>query len=248
MVQKMISLDYRGTELAAYEARPEGAMNEIKGGIIVIHEVWGLNDHTRDIADRFAAEGYIVVAPDLLSETDIAKYADTLQLDMFNPEKRNEAQPKVRALMAPMNAPGFGEKTLGRIRACFDYLYDLPEVRQRVAVTGFCFGGSYSFALATSEPRLKAAVPFYGHADVSDPAKLAGIQCPILAFYGENDANLMGTLPGVKAAMAKAGVDFTAEVYPDAGHAFFNDTNPFAYNEDAARDAWQKTLDFLRKV
>lgn len=241
----MLTLDYQGSELTAYEARPEG---EIKGGLVVIHEVWGLNDHTKDIAGRFAREGYLTVAPDLVGETDIAKYAAQMQLDLFNPETRNETQPKLRALMTPMHEPGFGERTLGRVKTCFDYLYDKPEVKQRVAITGFCFGGSYSFALALAEPRLKAAVPFYGHVDLSDPEKLKQITCPILAFYGERDAGLMESLPTVKQEMQAAGVHFTAEVYPDAGHAFFNNTNPFAYNEAAARDAWQKTLTFLDRA
>jgi carboxymethylenebutenolidase len=242
---KMIELEFDGTPIEAYEAVPTG---EVKGGIIVIHEVWGLSEHIKSIADRFAREGYLAVAPELLSETDIAKHADRLMLDLFNPEKRNEAQPKLRALMAPMQEPGFGEKTLGRVQACFDYLYAKPETRQMVAITGFCFGGSYSFSLAMAEPRLKAAVPFYGHANLSDAGELRKIACPILAFYGEEDAGLMENLPNVKAEMQTADVDFTAHVYPDCGHAFFNDTNPYAYNKSAAKDAWQRTLGFLRTV
>jgi len=239
---KMTELEYNGTPFEVYEVMPEG---DIKGGLIVIEEVWGLTDHIKDIADRFAAEGYYVVSPELLGETHIKEHADTLMLDLFNPEKRNEAQPKLRALMSPMQEPEFGEKTLGRVRACFDYLYDKPEVKQWVAVTGFCFGGSYSFALAVAEPRLKAAVPFYGHANLEDPEALKGIACPILAFYGENDEGLMSNLPEVKEEMEGAGVDFTAVVYSNCGHAFFNDTNSFAYNESAAKDAWKRTLDLL---
>lgn len=239
---KTIELTYEGAPFEVYEAVPEG---EVKGGLIVIEEVWGLTDHIKSIADRYAAEGYYVVSPELLSETHIKERAGTLMLDLFNPEKRNEAQPKLRAIMTPMQEPGFGEKTVGRVKACFDYLYDKPEVKEWVAVTGFCFGGSYSFALAVHEPRLKAAVPFYGHADISDIDALRGITCPILALFGEKDAGLMESLPAVEAAMKEAGIDFTTKVYPDCGHAFFNDTNPFAYNEAAAKDAWQLALDFL---
>lgn len=240
-----MELAFEGQPFNNYEATPAG---DVKGAVIVIHEVWGLNDHTKDIADRFAAEGYVALAPDLLAETDIAKHTAKLQLDLFNPETRNETQPKLRALMAPMQDAGFAPKTLGRIRACFDYLYAKPEVKQNVAVVGFCFGGSYSFALAMAEPRLKAAAPFYGHADLSDEAQLKSIQCPILAFYGEKDENLMNGLPELKTAMREAGVDFTDKVYPGTGHAFFNDTNPYAYNEAAAKDAWPRTLDFLHRA
>lgn len=238
---KTAEFTYGGEQFPVYVCEPPG---EAKGGLIVIHEIWALNDHTKSIADRFANEGYAVVAPDLLTMTDIAQHADTLALDLFNPEKRNEAQPKLRELMTPMREPDFGEKTFGKVKACFDYLYDLPVVAQKVAITGFCFGGSYSFNLAIHEPRLKAAVPFYGHAPL-DAAELKHITCPILAFYGEKDENLMNSLPELKELMQQANVDFTAVAYPDAGHAFFNDTNPFAYNEAAAKDSWQRTLDFL---
>lgn len=226
-----------------YISEPKG---DVKGGLIVIHEIWALNDHTKNIADRYADEGYVVVAPDLLTMTDIAKHADTLSLDLFNPEKRNEAQPKLRELMTPTREPEFGTATLAKLKVCFDYLYELPEVKQKVAVTGFCFGGSYSYTLAINEPRLTAAVPFYGHAPL-DIAELKKITCPILAFYGENDENLMNNLPELKELMSQAGVDFTAVTYPGAGHAFFNDTNHFAYNEAAAQDSWQRALEFLDK-
>lgn len=242
-MRQTIELRTEAGPFEVYEAKPE---SEIKGGLIVIEEVWGLTDHIKSIADRFAAEGYYVLSPELLSETHIKEHASELMLDLFNPEKRNEAQPKLRELMAPMHEPGFGEKTVGRVKACFDYLYDKPETKQWVAVTGFCFGGSYSFALAVNEPRLKAALPFYGHADLEHPDSFKRIACPVLALYGEKDENLIKDLPELGSRMADAGVDFTAQVYPDCGHAFFNDTNPYAYNEAAATDAWQRALDFLQ--
>jgi carboxymethylenebutenolidase len=228
-----------------YVAEPTNG--EIKGGVIVVHEVWGLSDHIKSVVDRFAGEGYLALAPDLLSETDIAKYAGSLQADLFNPQKRNEAQPKLRALMTPIHEPGFSEKTNGKLAVCFDYLYNLPAVNRKVVVNGFCFGGSYSYSLATHEPRLKAAVPFYGHAS-TDTEELRRITCPILAFYGEKDEGLMKDLPELKERMQQASVDFTAVVYPGCGHAFFNDTNSFAYNKEAAADAWKQALDFLEKT
>jgi len=237
----MTELMYDNDKFPVYISEPTG---DTKGGLIVIHEIWALNDHTRSIADRYAREGYLVVAPDLLTMTDIAKHADTLALDLFNPEKRNEAQPRLRALMTPMQEPDFGNRTLGKLQVCFDYLYNRAEVGQKVAVTGFCFGGSYSFDLAINEPRLKAAVPFYGHAPLDEP-ELRKITCPILAFYGEKDEGLMGSLPELRTLMEQAGADFTPVVYPNAGHAFFNDTNPFAYNKAAATDSWQRALGFL---
>jgi len=237
-----ITIDSPAGSFPAYRTRPDG---KARGGLVVIHEVWGLVEHTRDIADRFAAEGYDVVAPDLLSDHGITEDLTAgLGEALFDPERRNEVQPTLRKLMAPLGNPDFAESTLQRIQACFDLLFDDTGVNGRVGITGFCFGGTYSFSLAVHEPRLKASVPFYGHADF-DVAELKRITAPVLAFYGENDANLMKSLPDLTTRMADAGVDFTAKVYPDAGHAFFNDTNRFAYNESAATDAWGRTLAFL---
>jgi carboxymethylenebutenolidase len=238
----MQDLESGGQNFGVYIATPVG---DIKGGVIVIHEVWGLVDHIKAVADRFAEEGYLALAPDLLSETDIAAHAThELQEDFFNPEKRNEAQTKMRALMAPIQEPEFASKTIDKLKICFDYLYNLPEVKYLVAVSGFCFGGSYSYSLAIAEPRLKLALPFYGHV-TTDISELSKIKCPLRAFYGQNDERLISSLPEVKAAMKQAGVDFEAKVYPDCGHAFFNDSNRFAYYEPAAKDAWKLAQKYL---
>lgn len=230
--------------LSAYLSAPDAGVAP-QGAVIVIHEVWGLVEHTKDVADRFAAEGYLALAPDLLAEDGPApELAAELQAKLSDPQSRTALQPKLRELMAPLQAPGFAEKTVARVQACFDYLTALPEIQGRIAVTGFCFGGTYAFSLAAHEPRLKAAVPFYGHADFS-VEQLAGISCPVLAFYGEKDEALVSKLPALKDSMRQAGADFTAVVYPDAGHAFFNDTNKWSFREDAASDAWRRTLDFL---
>ena len=238
---RMLNLPSGDKTLDCYLAEPTG---ETKGGLILIHEVWGLVDHIKSVADRFGAEGYMVLAPDLLSETDIAANVGTLNIDLFDPEKRSEAQPKLRALTAPMQVPEFGQKTIAKLKDCFDYLYNQAGLKQNVAVCGFCFGGSYSYSLAINEARLKAAVPFYGHVS-TEISELQKINCPVLAFYGEKDENLMATLPELKQNMKAAGVNYEAVVYPNVGHAFFNDTNKFTYNQAVATDAWQRTLRFL---
>lgn len=241
-MSKMIEIEFEGDNIPAYLAEPAGTP---KGGLIVIHEVWGLQSHTKSIADRLAKEGYVVIAPNLLSEIGITEeLAGSLAEELFDPERRTQAQPKIRELMTPMQAPGFGEKTIARVRQCFEYLIARPELKEKIGVIGFCFGGTYSFSLAVHEPRLKIAIPFYGHADFTSE-ELSNISCPVLAFYGENDERLMEALPELKDNMKKAGVNFRAEVYKNAGHAFFNDTNRFAYNEGAAKDAWDKTISFL---
>lgn len=225
-----------------YVTEPTGP---VKGGLIVVHEVWGLVDHIKRVADRFAAESYLVVAPDLLSDTKMDEQVGVkLQHDLFDPQTRNQAQPAMREFMAPLNAPGFADETIAKLKVCFDYLFDQAQTHQQVAVAGFCFGGTYSFSLAVAEPRLKAVVPFYGHADYGVD-QLKHISCPILAFYGQQDKGLMDGLDTLKNNMQEANVDFTTQVYPDCGHAFFNDTNIFAYNQTAATDAWSRVLEFL---
>ncbi len=228
--------------IPVYKAEPKG---EIKGGLIVIHEVWGLTDHIKDVADRYAREGYLVYAPDLLVNTGIEERVTAqLQLDLFNPEKRNEVQPKMRELMAPIQSPDFARTTVEALKQVFNNLYNVDSVNKKVAVVGFCFGGTYSYNLAVAEPRLIAAVPYYGHCDHSVD-ELKSIESTIMAFYGENDQALISTLPDLENRMHEAGVDFAYKVYGGCGHAFFNDTNPYAYNKDAATDSWQRTLDFL---
>jgi carboxymethylenebutenolidase len=225
-----------------YVVHPKG---KPKGGVIVIHEVWGLAPHIKDVADRFAEAGYLAIAPDLLADAGItAELVGDLQEQLFDPERRTQVQPKLRELMAPLQAPGFGEKTTARVRECFHYLEDQPDLRGHVAIVGFCFGGTYSFTLAVEEPALKAAVPFYGHADFT-VEELKNIMCPILAFYGEQDERLVTGLDKLTADMQEAHVDFSSHVYPNCGHAFFNDSNRFSYNEAAAKDSWKRTLDFL---
>ncbi len=158
-VNEMIQLKSGDKEFPAYVAKPTSG--EVKGGLIVVHEVWGLAEHVKDVAERFAGEGYVVLAPDLLSETGIEeKVTPGLAEALFDPERRSSVQPKLRELMAPLQAPGFGEETIAKLRSCFEYLFGQAETKQRVAISGFCFGGTYSFGLSVAEPRLKAAVPF----------------------------------------------------------------------------------------
>lgn len=230
-------------DFSAYVVEPTG---ETRGALIVIHEVWGLVDHIKDIANRFAAEGYLVLAPDLLSAIGIE---GQVGLELFtlrnHPDEkvRTEAQPRLRDAFASLGTVGFPAWAVGALTASVDYLEQQPGVDGRIAVTGFCFGGSYSFALAAADPRVKAAIPFYGSPNAVQD--VATISAPILALYGVKDPSLIEALPDVTKAMADAGVDFTSKVYENTGHAFFNDTNPHSYDEAAAKDAWQRANAFL---
>ncbi len=226
----------------AYLAKPSG---DVKGGLIIIHEIWGLNDHIKDVTERFASQGYLSLAPDLLSGTAMEPFTDpSLYRRMQNIATRDEAQKEMGALLAPMHSSEFIQTTVTKLEACFAWLTDRQETTGKVAALGFCFGGTFTFALAVHESRLKAAVPFYGNADQPEE-ELAKIGCPVLAFYGEQDTNLVNQLPQLKARMQTAGVQFEYRVYPNTGHAFFNDASPARYNQPAAEDAWKRTLAFL---
>lgn len=229
-------------DIAVYRAEPTAPL---RGGLIVIEEIWGLVPHIRAVADRFATEGYLVLAPELLGDLLGAENGQQLMEARNDPDeaRRTAIQPKLRQLFSGMNDPAFAAAAVQQLRSLVDVLADEPGIDGRIAVTGFCFGGTYSFALAAADPRVKAAVPFYGSAPSAED--IARIACPVLALYGQEDTRLIEALPEVTDAFTTSGRDFTAKVYPDTGHAFFNDTNPYSYNAADAADAWTRATAFL---
>ncbi|HEU4588289.1 MAG TPA: dienelactone hydrolase family protein [Gemmatimonadales bacterium] len=194
-------------------------------GLVVIQEWWGLVNHIKQLADRFAAEGFVTLAPDLYRG------------------KQTRSPDEAGKLLMALNIAEAGKD----IHGAAEYLLALPEVEpKRVGVIGFCMGGQLALYAAQEFPDvLAAAVDFYGiHPKAAiEPAKL---QVPVLAHFGRKD-------PSVKEADARAlaeryaaaGKSFEAHFY-DAGHAFFNDTRPEAYDAPSADLAWQRTLEFLR--
>jgi carboxymethylenebutenolidase len=215
-------------------------------GIILIEEIWGLTPHIADVAKRFAQEGFEVIAPELLDESGVLEKIDQSVFAQMHSEDeavRTAAQALMRDAIAPIRSADFARGAVGKLKLVYDELAKISS--GNIAAVGFCFGGSYAFHLAANEPGLKAAVPFYGQPPSDEEIK--NIECPILAFYGEEDKPLMETLPKLKENMTSAGKAFEAIVYEGAGHAFFNDTNSIAYREQLAQDAWQRTLAFLRK-
>ncbi len=232
-------------QFQAYLAVPDG---EVKGGIVVIHEIWGMQDHFRDIADRFAAVGYAAIAPDVLSHIglDPAVGAELARLRFdATEEERTREQPRLREMFSASRAPAYTTWAVAALRAVVDVLADTAGVAGRIAVTGYCFGGGLSFQLAAADDRIRAAIPYYGRAP--EGSTLARIQAPILAFYGSLDDALVASLPQLEADTAAAGLNFRAVVYEGAKHAFFNDTNASTYDEAAATDSWQQSIAFLER-
>ena len=194
--------------------------------VIVIHENRGLNEHTRDVARRFAAEGFVALAPDSL-----LRKGGTGAME--SPDKAREA---IMALPA--------EDAITDLKAGLAFLNTHAKVQSgKLGSVGFCWGGARSFTLATESDILRAAVVFYGSAP--PPEKLAQVRCPVLGLYGETDERITSRVPEVAAEMKKLGKPFEHKIYAGAGHAFFNDTGE-RFHAEAAKDAWTRTLAFLR--
>jgi carboxymethylenebutenolidase len=214
--------------------------------IILLYEIWGINDNMRSIAERLAREGYAVIVPDLLGDTGVLeKISPSIFREMGDPKTKDEAQKKMREALAPMHQPEFAGNTLAKLDACYADLRKRFNISD-IAIMGFCFGGTYSYAFASHEPRIKACIPFYGQPPKSED--IPKITCPILAFYGERDATLVSNLPELLNHMKTHRKRFTHKVYLNTGHAFFNDTNPHMYNEEAAKDSWKILLQFLKNT
>lgn len=216
--------------------------------LVLIEEIWGVDAHVRDVAERLAREGFIVLAPELLPEDTLAVVLGDpqLKINLFTPEKRERVQPLLREAMGPMSKPEFAAETIAKLRACVDYLVAHAQSNGKVGSIGFCFGGTYSLQLAINDSRLDACVVFYGQAPESLD-QVAGVACPVLDFAPEKDERVMATIHDLEAAMKEHDKEFELVVYPSVGHAFFNDTNPRTYDAKTAADAWEKSLAFLHK-
>ena len=241
---RRIEIETTGGRIHAYRADPDGGVP--LGGLVLIHEIWGLVPHICDVADRLAAEGYLVVAPDILSNAgvtpDVGADLAARRSDP-DPAVRHEAQPMLREALSATRSPEYAEWAVGVLTQVVDYLDAQGGVDGRIGAVGFCFGGSYVWALAAEDTRLKAAIPFYGAAPST--ATLADITAPVLGIYGADDERIVAGLAELTEALSEADVEFIPVVYSGVGHAFFNDTNAIAYSADAADDAWATTLAFL---
>jgi carboxymethylenebutenolidase len=244
----MIGIHQQAGTIQAYLAVPQKARH-FSGAVIVAHEIWGLTDQIKSVADRFAAQGYLALAPDLFStDRENRRPSEELQKELFSPSEhvRYAAMPKLRAMIAPTQTPQFTTLALSRLASCFEYMYNQPLVHQKVSIVGFGLGGNYAISMSMREQRLKGVISFYGHVP-HITAQLRHIRCPILSLYGDKDKSLFREVNEVTPLMRQADVKFEPIVYEGAGHAFFNDANTFAYDQSAADDAWRRTLSFLHQ-
>lgn len=218
-------VDYKdpdGETLMGYLARPQG--DQPKPAIVIIQEWWGLNDHIKDVARRFAGEGFVALAPDLYhgvvtTEPDEARKL-VMKLDMAEAVKE--------------------------IQRGIAFLHEQKYVAgPKVGIVGFCMGGGLALRTDLVEDSLGAAVAFYGQP--LSPEEAAKVKAPILGLYGAKDQGIPAdAIKTMETGLKNAGIESEFHIYDGAGHAFFNDTQP-SYNADAAKDAWPRALDWFRK-
>jgi len=218
---KVETLDLSTTHgpTSAYVARPQEDAN---AAVILIQEYWGINDHIRDLAGRYAKEGYLCVAPDL--------YRGRVAADA------KEASAMMQAL--PI------EDGLEIIRRSLDAAEETYQIKSFV-ITGYFMGGTFALRAACEFPELKAAAPFYG--DIPEEDVLKKLKAPTLFIAGLRDGWINPEkVNGLKEVAKK--YDLPVEVVSyDADHAFFNDTRPQVYDAEAAADAWKRVLDHFKE-
>jgi carboxymethylenebutenolidase len=201
------------------------------GVVLVIHEIFGLTDWIRSVADRLAAEGFIAVAPDLISGLGPGGGGTD------STASRDDAVKLVR-LLTP-------EESAARIGAVRDWATKLPSANGKLATIGFCWGGGRSFAAAAMNPPPRACVVYYGTAP--DSAQILQVRSPVLAHYGGDDARVNATIDAAKAALQKQHVSYETHVYPGAGHGFLRQqTLRDGANLKASNESWPRTIAFLR--
>jgi carboxymethylenebutenolidase len=220
-----VALPGSDTKIKTWVVYPE--RKDKAGVVLVIHEIFGLTDWVRAVADQLAADGFIAVAPDFLSEQ-----GGTESLG-------ENARQEIRKITPEQQA-----KILDAVRG---YTLKLPSANGKTASIGFCWGGSASFNYATHQPALNAAVVYYGTAP-RENEKLAKIKCPVLGLYGGNDNRVNSTLEATSAGMKESNKSFTQHVYEGAGHGFLRQqSGQDGANMKASEQAWKETVEFLKK-
>jgi carboxymethylenebutenolidase len=218
MKTQTLNLDTSHGATTAHVARPD---NNTAAAVILIQEWWGINDHIRDIAGRYASEGFLCVAPDLY-RGKVAKDAE-------------EASQLMHGLAI--------EDGLETIREAITQAKQTYKV-EKIGITGYCMGGTFALRAACELSELAAAAPFYG--DIPEDEVLKQLKAPTLFIAGERDAWINPEkVNGLREAARK--YDLPVEVVSyDADHAFFNNTRPEVYDADAAADAWRRVLELFR--
>jgi len=199
--------------------------------VIVIHEIFGLSEWVRGVADQLAKDGFIALAPDLLS----GKGPGGGGTDALG----EDATKVIRTLTT--------EDVVARLNAVRGYALTIPAANGKIGVVGYCWGGSQSFLYAVAQPGLDAAVVYYGTSP-ADLSSLASIHAPVLGLYGGDDARVNATISPAESEMKKLEKPFTVRIYEGAGHGFLRQqTGREGPNLRATEKAWPETIGFFRQ-
>lgn len=218
-----------GDEVTAWVVYPE--RSDAAPVVIVIHEIYGLTDWIRSVTDQLAAEGFIAIAPDLLS----GKGSDGGGSSSMD---RQGAVAAIRGLER--------SEVNRRLEAAAAYATGLPAAGEQVGVVGFCWGGSSSFLLATAWDGLDVAVVYYGSSPATET--LSTISAPVLGLYGGDDNRVNATIPDARQEMDRLGKTFEVEIYAGAGHGFLrNQPGQEGANMRATQAAWPRTVAFFQQ-
>ena len=199
--------------------------------VLVVHEIFGLSSWIRSVADQLAAEGFIAIAPDLLTGKGVPT-------DSAGEPVSATATQVIRTLTT--------EEVDRRIRAVARYGTSLPAATDRYGLVGFCWGGSTVFAQAARDPEIDAVVVYYGGSP--EASTLATVRAPVLGLYGGNDARVNATIAPADSAMKRLGKTYEVRIYDGAGHGFLRQQNaPGDPNQAAAAKAWPETVSWFRR-
>jgi carboxymethylenebutenolidase len=223
MAGTMVEFPSNGGACKGYLAAPPTGAGP---GVIVLQEWWGLVDHIKDVCDRFAAAGYVALAPDL-----------------FHGESATSPDAAGKLFMALNIA-----ETEKDMRGAIDHLLSRAETTgDTVGSVGFCMGGQLSLYAACANPKIGACVDYYGVHPNVHPG-IPNLSAPVLGFFAENDGFVTAdVVQKLEKQLKDAGKQVEFHTYKGANHGFFNDTRPENYNEEAAKDTWKRMLDFFQK-
>ena len=227
-----VTVRHGNREVRCWVAYPE--VKEKATAVVVIHEIFGLTDWVRGVADQLAEAGYIAIAPDLLSGTG-PNGGGTESLG--GPDG---ARAKIGSLPP--------DQVTADLKAACDYVQKLPACNGKVAVGGFCWGGTQTFRFVSQHAGVKAGFVFYGSGS-EDERELAKIQAPVYGFYGGNDARVNATVPKSETLMKKVGKVYEPVIYEGAGHGFMRageDPAGSPENKKARETAWQRLKQLLK--
>lgn len=227
-----VTVKHGDREVRCFIAYPE--VKEKATAVLVIHEIFGLSDWVRSVADQMAEAGYIAIAPDLLSGV-APKGGGTEELG-----SGDEVRKVIRSLPP--------DQITADLTAVADYVTKLPAANGKLATAGFCWGGGQTFRFATNYKDLDAALVFYGSGP-EDAEAIARINCPVYGFYGENDARINATIDGSKQLMLKAEKKYDPVIYPGAGHGFLRageGPEPKEADVKGREEAWGRIKTILK--